>query len=259
MTDDLLSQMTRAMRDETRPETAADAGEIGKARLVRALRKADRPLVAKRSRLLVLVAAAMFIGVAAWADPSGTVRNWIFGSNDVEKLEVDTPKRRSSGSSGPSAPAPAAADPPASPISIDELPPPEPSAPPAPSARPSVHETIDRPAPPVARSNSAPDPSPPAPPAASPTTDVDLEALYRQATDAQFTRRDFNQAIALWDRYLAIGGAGAPMSLEAKYNRGIALYRAGRQDEAKVVLERFARGEYGGYRREDAKRILETF
>jgi hypothetical protein len=84
----------------------------------------------------------------------------------------------------------------------------------------------------------------------------DLDALYREAHEAHFVRHDPAAALAAWDHYLAAAGSGGRMSLEARYNRAIALVRLGRRDEARQALEPFARGEYGGYRREDAARLL---
>jgi len=103
-------------------------------------------------------------------------------------------------------------------------------------------------------------PSAPAPPptAAPSALAPDPDALYRDAHDAHFLRHDPAAALAAWDRYLAAAGPNARMSVEARYNRAIALVRLGRTDEARAALEPFARGEYGGYRREDAARLLES-
>jgi hypothetical protein len=46
--------------------------------------------------------------------------------------------------------------------------------------------------------------------------------------------------------------------IEARYNRAVALARLGRREEAMRALEPFAAGEYGEYRREDARRIIEN-
>jgi hypothetical protein len=48
------------------------------------------------------------------------------------------------------------------------------------------------------------------------------------------------------------------MTLEARYNRAIVLVRLARNEEARRALEPFARGEFGGYRRDDAARLLES-
>jgi hypothetical protein len=48
------------------------------------------------------------------------------------------------------------------------------------------------------------------------------------------------------------------MGLEARYNRAIALARAGRKREAIVALGPFAAGEYGGYRRDEARQWLDS-
>ena len=86
----------------------------------------------------------------------------------------------------------------------------------------------------------------------------DLDALYRDAHEVHFVRRDPAAALTAWDRYIAAAGANGRMTLEARYNRAMALVRLGRNDEARSALQPFARGEFGGYRREDAARLLES-
>ena len=44
--------------------------------------------------------------------------------------------------------------------------------------------------------------------------------------------------------------------IEARYNRAIVLLRLGRHAEARAVLEAFARGDYGAFRRADARLLL---
>ena len=93
--------------------------------------------------------------------------------------------------------------------------------------------------------------------APAPAATPDVDALYRTAHDAHFARRDYAAALAAWDAYLAAAGPGSRMLIEARYNRGIALARLGRGAEAVKALEPFASGEYGDYRRDDARRLLE--
>jgi hypothetical protein len=46
--------------------------------------------------------------------------------------------------------------------------------------------------------------------------------------------------------------------IPARYNRAIALARAGRKREAIAALRPFAAGEYGGYRRDEARQWLDS-
>jgi hypothetical protein len=132
----------------------------------------------------------------------------------------------------------------------------------APAAEPSVLEHV-----PAARARAPePRPAPPdaTPPAPHPSSTVapaeaakvDEMALYRDAHRAHFTERNYAVALAAWDRYLALAPRGA-FVLEARYNRGVALYRLGRREAAAEALRPFAEGTYGGYRSGEATRILE--
>jgi tetratricopeptide (TPR) repeat protein len=88
-------------------------------------------------------------------------------------------------------------------------------------------------------------------------TTPDVDALYRVAHEAHFKARDYAVAVAAWDRYLGAAGPDSRMLIEARYNRGIALSRLGRRDEAVKALEPFANGEYGEYRQNEARRVIE--
>ena len=81
-------------------------------------------------------------------------------------------------------------------------------------------------------------------------------ALYREAHRAHFNERNYALALSHWDRYLALAPRGA-FALEARYNRGVALYRLGQRDGAVEALRPFAEGTYGGYRRSEAQKILD--
>jgi hypothetical protein len=93
--------------------------------------------------------------------------------------------------------------------------------------------------------------------AESGATTPESDALYRAAHQAQFGGHDAALALMLWDRYLAAAPNGS-LSLEARYNRAIALARLGRNTEAISALEPFARGDYGPYRQSDASSLLEA-
>jgi len=82
-------------------------------------------------------------------------------------------------------------------------------------------------------------------------------ALFAEAHRLHFVDRDPVRALAAWDRYLAAAPSGRFVP-EARYNRALALIRAGRELEAKRELEAFANGTYGGYRRDEARALLDA-
>jgi hypothetical protein len=87
---------------------------------------------------------------------------------------------------------------------------------------------------------------------------AEVDALYREAHEAHFVRKDPAAALAAWDRYLLAAGPTGRFALEARYNRAIALVRLGRRSEAASALRPFANGDYGGYRRDEARELLST-
>lgn len=97
----------------------------------------------------------------------------------------------------------------------------------------------------------APAPAAPVASTADPN-DVAFEQAHRLHFDGHYA-----DALVAWDTYLqnAPNGRFAP---EARFNRAIALWKLGRKDEAKQALEPFARGVYGDYRRDEARRMLEA-
>jgi hypothetical protein len=91
---------------------------------------------------------------------------------------------------------------------------------------------------------------------ASAEADVE-EALYAGAHHAHFVARDPAAALRAWDDYLVAYPAGR-FSLEARYNRALALVRLGRTDEARAALTPFADGRSGGYRQAEARSLLDA-
>jgi len=125
-----------------------------------------------------------------------------------------------------------------------------------------------------ARAASPPPPPPPAPAAppepAAPPARAEVEPLrshissvptsdplYREAHRLHFVRRDFAAALAAWDRYLARGAA--PLLLEARYNRAIALAHLGRRADAIDALRPFAEAAPGAYRQAEARALIDRF
>ena len=218
------------------------------------------PAPRRRRPLFYLPLVALFAGSVAFAEELGALvqgaRARFFSVQ--ESSEVVPPARPASApervrSTARSAPAPARAT--ATPESPGSLP-----------SGASVREPTRVTAPARAPVASAPPPVPAAqttpgalseePSVAAP--EVDEFALYRAAHQAHFVDHDYAAALTHWDRYLSAARHGS-MAPEARYNRALALYHLGRRDEASAALRQFADGAYGRYRREEARRLLESF
>jgi TolA-binding protein len=87
---------------------------------------------------------------------------------------------------------------------------------------------------------------------------VTKRSLYQRAHELYFHGRDYEAALAAWDRYLADEPHGQ-FVVEARYNRALCLVRLGRLDDARQALDPFARGEVSppGYRRNEAAMLIE--
>ena len=234
--DDLLARATRALRETTEPagdlDGTADVATTTLARIERSSRAARVTTLRRRkyTRWIVMPMAASFVVFAAWASASGRLGHWIAmrSHDEVERSE-------------PAPPEPVIERPlllPAAPAPTARIPAPEPTPEPTPEVLPSA-----APPPPVKKTR---------------TPSADADALYREAHEAHFVRRDPAAALAAWDRYLAAAGPGGRFTLEARYNRAVSLVRLGRRDEAAAALRPFANGEYGGYRRDEAAKLLHT-
>jgi hypothetical protein len=217
--DTPLDRAARSLREQTARENDLAGGEETLASVVSQVRGRAR----RRRALMVMGVQALLatMAVGAWAAASGRLDAW---------LERMRPAAR--------APAPAAAR---------ATRPPRPArvAIVAPAAAPPP-----APAPAAARAPARLAVRTPVPPPG------DEDSLYRTAHEAHFQRRDFAAALAAWDRYLALPGP-VRFALEARYNRAIALYRLGQHDQAAQALSPFATGEYGPYRKHEARALLE--
>lgn len=96
----------------------------------------------------------------------------------------------------------------------------------------------------------------PAPVTSAPPPDP-TDELYREAHDLHFHGGSPQAAVAAWDRYLAAAPKGR-FVVEARFNRALALLRAGRREEGLSALAPFAEGRFGGYRKDEARRLLEA-
>jgi len=230
-----LDRATDALRDEMHV-TPAPPDDIDVARLSARRTRRGR---ARFARFVALPIAAAFVIMVGWASASGRLARWI-------AIATHTEGERSEHERAPA-----------------------PSATPVLPSVPSVHAPIASALPdlpPVTSvtsvtpvtSDALPDPSPP-PPATAPAKPVgpDADALYRTAHEAHFVKKDPASALAAWDRYLAAAPQGR-FALEAKYNRAISLVRLGRRAEAAAALRPFADGQYGDYRKEEARELLQS-
>jgi hypothetical protein len=197
--DDLLARATRAMRDTTTPRVEAEEeGEsVHEGVPATTLARVERSTRARRvtklrqrryTRWLVMPMAASFIVFCAWASASGRLSQWVSSRSHAEEERAGY---------APPPPPPASSPPP--------LPPPLPAPPPVPaeSVEPKIDEEPLR-KPVLAPTKPAPAPS------------VDVDALYRDAHDAHFVRRDPAAALAGWDRYLAAAGPSGRFTLDAR-------------------------------------------
>ena len=240
---DPLDLATKALREEHSSESCQD-GDLGRRRLERALRAA--PAKRFRSRTIILLLAATFVGAGAWAGGSGRVARWFH--RDVEpSVEHDEVAVSSASHHEESSTVNA----------------PPPSAPSASVMADSAGETGQLREPALRMETGATQkqvvPAAPAPHSSpTPAAREDFNELYRTAHDLHFTRKDPARAVIAWDRYLAAAGPEGSFTLEARYNRAIDLVKLGRSEEARLALAPFARGEYGNYRREEATRLLES-
>jgi TolA-binding protein len=79
---------------------------------------------------------------------------------------------------------------------------------------------------------------------------------YSAAQRLHFHDKDPARALAAWTAYLAAFPDGE-LAVDAGYNRALCLIKLGRVAEAEKVLERFASGAHGAYRRTEASALLE--
>jgi hypothetical protein len=89
---------------------------------------------------------------------------------------------------------------------------------------------------------------------APPKPAVAIETLYRTAHALHFHGSDHLATLAAWDAYLAAEPSGR-FSLEARYNRALALIKLERYADARAALTPFATGD--GYRRAEAAALVE--
>ena len=254
MSADLLERATRALADTTR-ERGADAARLE--RTLQRIQQARRPAPRSRQhwRTLSWTVAALFVGAGAWANVTGRVHWFREAPEPAEKVTASTPAERAPAPpSRAVAPKPAPVEPEPVEPAEQEAVEPERSSQPEPPASPESSAPRVRERRPRAPATMAPLPAPELPSAPAPSADK----AYRQAHHAHFKVENYAAALSAWDRYLELAQPGHQLLPEARFNRAIALYRLGQWEAARRALAPFAAGAYGGYRRDDARRLIES-
>jgi hypothetical protein len=275
MSRDPLAEATRALREDADASPARP--DETRARVLATLRK-ER---ARRIPLLrvVLPLAAVLVGSMAWAAAGGHLPaafQAVFPAS-ITSPEVAPPHREIPSSAPPIALV-APPEPAEKPLDFKAISPElSPKAPDAPRAEEPGPAAIIAPPPVVARpaDTSTPQLRPArkdtssvvTPPQAASTAvavaeavipaEPDEQALYAAAHRLHFAEHNPAAALAAWDGYLRAAPRGR-FSVEAHYNRALCLVRLGRAAEAEASLQSFARGAYGGYRKEEARALLDA-
>lgn len=252
MTQDLLTKATKALSESGHEQ---QGGRFTRERLMGSLH--DRKRRSNTRFAVFLPLAAIFVGSTAFAAATGSLHVFVMSALNVvgmapsESGEKVHPPEAEKSEPSPIQARPAAAAPVASSVE------PERAADEAPPASATAVEPVS------GRSELPPARQTAAPRASSASASLsehrvvenDAHATYRAAHVAQFKRNDCGTALAGYAEYLAQQPAGR-FAVDARYNRILCLVRLGRAAEARVDLQRFADGAYGGYRQADAERLL---
>ena len=232
MKDEQLNEAIRALR-EAFPGSSATAWRT-ELRIVEGLEGQQRRTLRFRWGLPL---AAVCLGSTAWAanhpEVTSTLRSWF--TPQPTKVVVTAPTSKNL----PSLPS--------KPPTLEEV------TAPVPAIEVSREAPLTSVVLPQAHSTS------PIPPAngSTRTTEVTAPLLhYRAAQRLQFEEKDCVNAIKSWEAYLVVEPRG-PLVLDARYHRAECLFQLGRSAEARTALKPFADGEYGSYRRDAARTLLE--
>ncbi len=254
MSDDLLRQATRALREET--ATAEQPAALTRARIMASLHGGKRR---RRWHVAVLVPiAAVLAGSTALAG----VGKGISWRQVAVAVGLEEPNHGESAAAAKvfaraplGGPRPGRAP---EAVSFEAL---IAEAPPLTEPAPARVEKLEEPpaTAPALRRGPAANPggtSERAAPRRSRPTDPELE-LYRSAHALHFAGADPLAALAAWDAYLARAPHGR-FALEARDKSANCLARTGQTGLAERALEPFASGEYGAYRQESARTLLDA-
>lgn len=226
MSDDLLSQAVRALREET--SSPRGARELTRARIMASVRETHRRRM-KAVSIVVPLVAVLVVGTALATATGNMPEVWQLLTGGREKVEAPPVATIGAPDRGPR------------PASEPEVP----LEPPVAAVEPEVAEEEEKP------TKSS------VPVASSKRKDADPQELYRDAHQAHFQRGDCGAAITAYERYLGAAPRGR-FAAEASYNRALCLIRVGRTSEARTALQPFAKGLHGGYRRAEAGALLDA-
>ncbi len=257
MTDDLLKQYTSALRQEYDGATASP--EASRARIVRTLAE-RRPRRAKWWTVGIPL-LALLGGSTAWAAASGQLTRIVATASVALGITEETPSEivATSPAQGTWSKKSAAASSPADDHGLKEEPAIEEAAP----AEPQPEEPTAQVLPPPIR-RAASEISPHNELIVSREQDEqkkrdEAEALaaYKLGHDAHLGRGDCATAIGAYGSYLSRYPNGS-FVLEARYNRAVCLVQVGQLEQAKSALRPFAEGTFGGYRKDQARALIDA-
>jgi hypothetical protein len=240
MTDDLLKEATRALKQEAVGDDAAD-GRFTRARVMASLHQGK---LKRRTRLaFVLPIAACLAAGTAWGAATGRLPAMFHAISEAVSFS-SKPSSSKTGSPGKSETQSSV------PLIEQAQVPPRPDGLAAPAPAPASGTKPESAK--VEPAGSAK----PTPVLSSSVAFQDTDGdLYRLAHEAHFASHDYARALAGWDAYLRAAPNGR-LATEARYNRAICLLRLGRDTDARQALEPFASGKIG-YRQNEARQLLD--
>ena len=242
MSDDILREASRALRDST--VAGNDSERFTRARVMASLHQRRRRR-GTRLALLVPLAAVLF-GSTAFAAATGRLPRVLVAVADAVGVEVAADVDVAP----PTAPVRrwVTARPAARAQRLVEAMPEASSVTAPPSAEEAPDETAEDDATAAAAGGAG---------AKRRRAARDQLALYRRAHRAHFVQHEPAVALGAWEAYLR-AAPGGRFAVEARYNRAMCLVRLGRTEAAREALAPFARGSFGGYRQEEARKLVEA-
>lgn len=239
--DELLADSLRALQESTDGSSVHAA----RTRMQILARASERSRHRRRAAFVVMPLAAALIASTAWGAVTGRLPRWIDMATGRAAPTATTlgapPEPRAVPLADPRSVLPAAAADREPDTSIPTIEP------------PSIGTTKPIP---TSIATSVPTSTAFAS-ARTPAPSTREQSLYATAHQAHFVDRDPAAALRAWDAYLVAHPDGR-FAIEARYNRAISLVRLGRRSEARDALAPFAEGKYGGYRRAEARELLDA-
>ncbi len=256
---DVLQRAAAALR--AAHDGQREGSGFTRARILAAAAERRRPRL-RRWLVLAPLGSALLVG-SAWAQSTGSwPQVWRAVTTVLPFLDEKQPEPLERRQRAPAAPR---EQPPLSPP--DEVSPPA-AEPPAelPREEPTLEEpAIEKPA--ATEPTPAPAPAPlprpgrarraPADSVAAPEPAPDLELRRFRAAHELHVQGQPRAAIAAYREYLRAHPDGRFVP-EARYNSALDFLKLGEHDLARQLLEPFAAGAYGGYRRGEAQRLLQA-